>query len=162
MVQLALIHDLTHIWNINWYAFPMYSTKLCLQFAWSLLSVVPSVSPNATGVLPRKIAAFTVTVAEVWFGLVKWTGRFLLPCLWWEGFFFFFLDVWWRCRSVRSRGQHLECWRRVSAVSLPLVHVTLLSWWCAVKHVGAPCGGADRYVCLENGCCDVWWSAGQL
>lgn len=32
------------------------------------LSAAPSVSPRATGVLPRTIAAFTVTVTEVWFG----------------------------------------------------------------------------------------------
>lgn len=31
------------------------------------LSAAPSVSLRATGVLPRSIAAFTVTVTEVWF-----------------------------------------------------------------------------------------------
>lgn len=34
----------------------------------TVLSAVPSVSPNATGVLPGTIAAFTVDTAEVCFG----------------------------------------------------------------------------------------------
>lgn len=32
------------------------------------LSAAPSVSLRTTGVLPRTIAAFTVTVTQVWFG----------------------------------------------------------------------------------------------
>jgi len=51
-----------------------------MQFLKGLLPVVSSASPNVTGVLLRKIAAFTVTVAEVLFGQSEQAASCFLVC----------------------------------------------------------------------------------
>lgn len=57
MIHVALSSFADLEYNLD--AAPLYITQLCLHSAEGLPSAGPSVTPNATGVLPRKIAAFT-------------------------------------------------------------------------------------------------------
>lgn len=110
----------------------------------AVLSAVPSVSPNATGVLPGTIAAFTVNVAEVWFAQVNK----LLPAS-------FFLDVWMCSHSARSGSRHLgsfssSCARSLSVLMMDSKAHWFSQWWSGfvLKNASAAaavtCDGVQR------------------
>lgn len=115
---MTLDYDCLRCFSWPWSVIHLHgATLLCTVLNYvcgdllSLLSVMTSVSVNATGVLAWKIGTFTVTGAEVWIGpsapsYFLWggcpidglDGEALLLC--------------------KVRGQRLESKRRISAVSL--------------------------------------------
>lgn len=101
-----------------------------------------------------------LTVAEVWFGQAN---KPLPASLTVMGAFSF--TSWMRGGVPILWGQGVDTW---SAVGEFLRFLLLSSPppFCPddaqQSIVGAPCGGTERRVCLENDCCDRWWSAGRL
>lgn len=102
-----------------------------MHFVLRLLSVAPSASLNATGVLPRKIAAFAVTVAKVHFGQVNMSLPASLPVI--RRLSYWLVRAFLHCEVTRSTpgAQELD-FCRFSSCRLWLLVLMM--------HIGSLCG----------------------